>query len=158
MTSSELQKNYLNYASSVGVYAPAGLFLFVSLCVGTSPRPSRRLASSESGQLPYPRNATIRPHVRFPCEFLLPDSNTIRRNGKRCRRHGRFVTQNASRPDIDYRSGGIRFYRFPDSRYRFSRRLAIFFTTSSSSNPSTHPTANPAASPIEPATTHWTTA
>lgn len=71
---------------------------------------------------------------------------------------GRTVTQNASRPDIDYGTGGIRFYRLFDYCYRFSRRLAILFTTSSSSNPSTHPTANPATSPIEPATTHWTTA
>lgn len=68
------------------------------------------------------------------------------------------VTQNASRPDIDYGTGSIRFYWLFDARYRFSRRSAILFTTSSSSNPSTHPTANPAASPIEPATTHWTTA
>lgn len=68
------------------------------------------------------------------------------------------VTQNASRPDIDYGTGGIRFYQFPDSRYRFSRRSAILFTTSSSSNLSTHPIANPAVSPIEPATTHWMTA
>lgn len=40
-----------------------------------------------SGPLQYPRNATIRFHVGFPCEFLLPDSNAIRRNGRRRRNH-----------------------------------------------------------------------
>lgn len=47
----------LKHTGSVGIYAPAELFLFVSLCGCTSPRPSRRPASSESGQLPYRRNA-----------------------------------------------------------------------------------------------------
>lgn len=124
----------------------------------TSPRPSRRPTSSESGQLPYQQNSHTPPmsncHANSSCRIPMRYGETV----GDAEGMGRTVTQNASRPDIDYGTGGIRFYRLFDYCYRFSRRLAILFTTSSSSNPSTHPTANPATSPIEPATTHWTTA
>lgn len=36
-----------------------------------------------SAPTPFPYTA----HVGFPCEFILPDSNAIRRNGRRYRNH-----------------------------------------------------------------------
>ena len=126
-----------------------------------SPRPSRRLASSEAASS-HTSEMPILPPCRIPIRISpagFPcDTAKRKAEPKQLGSFGKPVTQNVSRLDIDYGTGGIRFYQFPDSRYRFSRRSAILLTTSSSSNPSTHPTANPAASPIEPATTHWTTA